>query len=179
MINNSTLIDIKEYILKYNTYFNNAFALLYPIVTEQGYALFNTDGEMAISSIYDDSLGNYFYIRTNGQPIITSISMADCDKSYRTIHKYTLVAFVDGIKEDVLFNLFHTLNNYRNVTLTNYQDNKSQVIYEECGQYTNEIMQRIKNCISVLKIDFEITYNIGEIKNIANCIKQIKCICCG
>lgn len=177
MVNLTTIEDLKNYILENNKYFLNAFAPLYPITTEQGYALFNRDGDMQISSIYDDSLGNYFYIRTNGAPRLANESFNDCDNSYKTTHKYALIAFVDGNSDDVLFNLFHTINNYLNINITGYADNKSQIIYEECGSYFRDILTRIKPCLSVIRIEFEIIQSVGQVKDL-KCLKEIKCNCC-
>lgn len=176
MINNEYIQVIIADILKYNKYFNNGYGVLYPLLVEEGFAMFDVDGEMCVSSVFDDSKGNYFYIRRNGKSKLLPSEIGGCNNGYTAEHNYSLIAFVEGKRDELLYNLFHTLNAHTNLLITAYSDNTAEAIFEEIGEYALEVLQRINARISVVKIDFKIVGIIGVVKDLDNCLKEV-CPC--
>lgn len=165
------LTSIKQSILKYNTYFTQAFDDVYS--DDKG---IRNDEKVLFPS---DKLGDYFYLRlkdgvryAKGQPV------SDCDMAIEAQMSGYLIAFVKGANaDDLVLNLVSTLMQI-NVIPTGSLWNAEEVVRQEMGKMKDKdvlaALARVKKEYTIVSVSFD--YKGGVYPTKLNCITN-PCAC--
>lgn len=170
---------LATYILTQNTYFDKGFALAYKDEQTRRIMHRGVSGDLTDLS-FTDTLGSYFYIRTDGDIRISqNIQMADCGiVAYSDVLRCQLVAVVnDANAFTLLNNLRATTNMFTELTCI---DSGASVIRENIvrseltgvsGKDIEAILQRLKKQTIV-----RLTIDVQQYYKPANCIVDV-CTC--
>lgn len=157
--------DLKDFILSKNTYFNNGYAGAFKDETGLVYTIPKKD-RLPLS--INDKLGNYFYIRLDGDISInpsSSIKAMDCNGGlgYYDTARVQLVAFMkDADAYTLMGNLRTTVSGYNALSCIPVSANlisESVIRAENSGLKDDDIqamLQRLKN-LTVIRLTLEIT----------------------
>lgn len=158
------LNSIKEHILQYNPYLTQGFNHAWQ--DEQNGEVYAQKGKEFVAVFPNDSLGDYFYLRTP-QKVSFSESkefvISDCYKGTGMIGQVVLVAMVrDADADGLLNNLINTVQLYDNETIALnsavYQN--EFVVIQELAKMSKEAMEaalaRIKPNMTMVSITFTI-----------------------
>lgn len=156
------LIDkIEKDILDRYKFFDYGFSNMY--IDYSAKKILNYSEEEYIEFGIDDRLGNYFYIRHDGDTSIDyGVDVIDINKNIEIQNNYSLVAVVDGADaEKLLYCLINVLGLYNNLKLYKAYITKERVINSEYSFLNSEDRNNIlyktsnKTLIKVLFNTFE------------------------
>lgn len=157
-----TLIALKNHILQYNTYFSSGFEDV--SITENGMVYAHLDNSKIIFP--DDTLGNYFYLRTADRTTTNYSSgykANDCQNNFNITPSIILVACMRGTdKYQLLDNITSTLIYYSaDLRVSEILGESEAVIVRELSKVKKEVRDKAlankdKN-YSIISISFTVT----------------------
>jgi len=155
------LTKLRDFILTYNTYFDNGF----DYVTQDGVTGYVANNEMQVFPA--DNFGNYFYLRLPNQlgfDYSELYKVSDCGGGVGVTYNIILVALViDGDTEILVQNILTTLGNYNqnNIQMTKILIHAEDVISQELAKIDkSEIqsaVQRVPYNSSLCSVHFKFT----------------------
>lgn len=158
------LTDLKDFILLKNKYFNNGYAHAF---RDEGLVVARKGKGLEPVSV-NDKLGNYFYLRIDGDIAInpaTNIKVKDCNGGlgYYDSVRLQIVAFVKDADEYIVMNnLRTTVTGYSELSCVPVSANivrESVIRAEHTGIADSDIqamLQRLKN-LTVIRLTVEIS----------------------
>lgn len=168
--------DLKDFILARNTYFNKGYANAFR--DDNGLVMVQQKKQLVPVSV-NDKLGNYFYMRLDGDISINptsglKVKDANGGLGYYDSARVQLVAFMKDADEYILINnLRTTVTGYSGISCVPVGANlirESIIRAEHSGVATNDVqamLQRLKN-LTVVRLTIEITAVQGETCTIYN-----------
>lgn len=171
------LHDIKEFILKYNKYFDGGYS---DVATDDrhGYVISHTQTPIFPA----DELGDYFYLRqatTFKFDYSNNARISDAYTSPATLATVFLIGFIHNDAPDqLLINLLNTLQQYNcndGIKLISASYDYAAIIAQELKEMSKEnieaALQRFDNTdYTLVSINFTLTSNFGITK--LNCIEK-------
>lgn len=156
------LIRLKDWILRYNTYFNNAF----PFVRLDDKLGIVADDEKLVFPA--DNLGNYFYFRLPNKVTFdynTNVNISDTYNSIGLRANVVLVAcMLDADADQLAYNLAATLGRYQdlNIRLIDTVFHSEDVLIQELAKMDSKenlqaALQRLPQNMTIVSITFNIT----------------------
>lgn len=165
------LIDLKDFILKYNPYLDNGYA---NVTLDNEVGIINDSKQIIFPS---DKLGKYFYLRVPTKSTFEySNPIADNALSIRLNSDIILVSYLKEGDADLLgYNIAGTIGRYQDVNtkIKEILFHSDDVVRQELGKLTKEnvsaALQKMRNSV-IVSIHFTMTFDY--VFQQLNCIKS-------
>lgn len=164
------LVDLRDYILKFNTYFSVGYEAVY---IDPNIGIVNNGKTFAFP---DDTIGSYFYLRLPNQTAYSQqkeYTISDNVSGLGMSMEVYLVAYVkDSDADKLLLNLISTLRYYGDLRINRATNQSDVVVTQELAKTDKKIimaaLQRIPKNASIVSINFTINKPVEFIY--PNCI---------